>query len=212
MDFSGQGLSFTPGLGQRFRNSLNGQLPNGVSEALQVLSLRLPQFLGGNPIAPDSLLRGGIPGAPPPIVGSPPQAPPPSPNFGFNQPTPSGTLLGPSQTGVDKGFVYKPAGSPTQSTPTGPSPAVSATPGVDRGFVYTPPSPIDQGPTMDPGAVNTGAPPNPNWIFQRPGAAPAPAPSNQQINDMLSQLFGPVASPQYDPGSGFDNRTGSPQI
>jgi hypothetical protein len=69
MDFSGQGLSFTPGLGQRFRNSLNGQLPNGVSEALQVLSLRLPQFLGGNPIAPDALLR------PSPFRGGPPPSP-----------------------------------------------------------------------------------------------------------------------------------------
>jgi hypothetical protein len=187
-DFSGQGLSFTPGLQQRFRNSLNGQLPNGVSEALQVLSLRLPQFLGGNPIAPDSLLRGGIPGAPPP---GPPSGPPPTPNFGF-QGTPPSTPVS-ATPGVDVGSVYRPTPTP-QSTPTGPSPStpVSATPGVDRGFVYTPPSPIDQGPTMDPGAVNTGAPPNPNWIFQRPGAAPAPAPASSPISDMLAQLFGPA--------------------
>jgi hypothetical protein len=198
-DFNAGGLSFQPGLQSRFRASLNNQVSPGISEALQILSLRLPQFLGGSPIAPDALLGGRPLGGPtpPPIVGGPPQTPPPSPNVRYNQPTPP------------------PTGPTPQSTPTGPSPAtpVSATPGVDRGFVYTPPSPVDNGPITDPGTgggSNT-APPNPNWIFQRPGAAPAPA-ATSPISDLLSQLFGPVPSSQYDPGSGFDNRTGSPQI
>jgi len=201
-DFSGQGLSFAPGLlQQRFRNSLNGQLPNGVSEALQVLSLRLPQFLGGSPISPDALLRPSVAfrGGPSQVAGPPPS---PTPNFGFQGTPPSSpTLLGPSQTGVDKGFVYKPTGPTPQSTPTGPSPAVSATPGVDRGFVYTPPSPIDQGQMTDPGlAAGSTTQPNPNWIFQRPGAAPAPAPTASPVSDLLNQLFGSVDTG----GSRFD--------
>lgn len=55
------GYSFTPGLANRFRSAANGtgsQLPTNASQALQVLSLHLPQTLEGQAPAPDSLLRG----------------------------------------------------------------------------------------------------------------------------------------------------------
>ena len=54
------GYSFQPGLQQRFTNALNGQaaqLPPTATQALQVLSLHLPQLLQGAPIAPDALLQ-----------------------------------------------------------------------------------------------------------------------------------------------------------
>lgn len=64
------GYSFTPGLQERFRSSLNGgppQLPLNASTALQIVALHLPNFLGGSPIAPTSLLTphfgGGTPDA-----------------------------------------------------------------------------------------------------------------------------------------------------
>ena len=51
---------FQPDQQKRLRNTLNrgaGQLSPGASQALQILSLRLPDVLSGRPIAPDALLR-----------------------------------------------------------------------------------------------------------------------------------------------------------
>lgn len=89
------GYSFTPGLQRRFTNAINGQSPltPGQSQALQVLALRLPGFLGGAAPAPDSLLRGSVGGLRPdtavraqvaapvyaPASEQPSTVPPPSP-------------------------------------------------------------------------------------------------------------------------------------
>lgn len=54
------GYSFTPGLANRFKTAANGpgQLGNNASQALQILSLHLPDQLQGHAPAPDDLLRG----------------------------------------------------------------------------------------------------------------------------------------------------------
>lgn len=56
---SNLGTSFTPG--QQGGNP--AQLTPGASEALKIISLRLPAFLGGAPIAPTSLLQGNAMGS-----------------------------------------------------------------------------------------------------------------------------------------------------
>jgi hypothetical protein len=62
---------FTPDLQDSFRRSLNGQgatLPANASQALQVLSLHLPQVLGGAPPAPDAPLRPQVGGMRPDLA------------------------------------------------------------------------------------------------------------------------------------------------
>lgn len=56
------GYNFSPDLANKFRSSLNNptgasQLGPQVGQALRVISLHLPGFTGGSPIAPDGLLR-----------------------------------------------------------------------------------------------------------------------------------------------------------
>jgi hypothetical protein len=79
------GYSFTPESERRLRTGINGaggQLGPQASQALKVLSLRLPNVLGGNPISPDALLRaqgGGVAGITQDLGMPPSSAPPPTP-------------------------------------------------------------------------------------------------------------------------------------
>jgi hypothetical protein len=103
------GQSFDPGLASRFRRSLSS--PTGSSylpgSALQVLSLFLPSFIGGSPIAPTDLLKPRMGGYSPDSairayttgVSSTTESPAPS-SPGPSQPAPS--LLG---GGVKNGVV-----------------------------------------------------------------------------------------------------------
>src|SRR5215831_1068326 len=64
------GMSFTPGVGNQFRaatNSDNYRLPLNATQALQILSLHLPDVLSGAAVAPDALLR-GTPGLRPDVA------------------------------------------------------------------------------------------------------------------------------------------------
>ena len=81
------GYSFQPGNEKRLRQGLNkGRLGPAADEALKVISLRLPEFLGGNPLTPGlsaaPRVGGAGPGAPPisipgvPTVNSPIGQPP----------------------------------------------------------------------------------------------------------------------------------------
>lgn len=89
------GYNFSPDLANKFRSSLNSptgasQLGPEVGQALRVISLHLPEFTGGSPIAPDSLLRPShsftpdtavraqTAGIPPPSSPAPPQVAGPS--------------------------------------------------------------------------------------------------------------------------------------
>jgi hypothetical protein len=64
------GFQFQPGSDQkRLLEGLNkGRLGPMANEALRVISLRLPQVLGGSPIAPEDLLRPRIGGSTPPTL------------------------------------------------------------------------------------------------------------------------------------------------
>ncbi len=64
------GYQFAPDAEKRMRKGVNDTAPQGQggglspasNEAIKILSLRLPNVLGGKPIAPDSLLRPGVGG------------------------------------------------------------------------------------------------------------------------------------------------------
>lgn len=93
------GYSFSPDLSNKFRSSLNNpsgasQLGPQVGQALKVLSLHLPAFAGGAPIAPDALLRPSHPFTPdagartgmsgvPAGITQPPQSAPRLPSIPF---------------------------------------------------------------------------------------------------------------------------------
>src|SRR5262245_1441107 len=79
------GYEFQPDQEKRLRTNIN-QLSPFASQALQVLSLRLPNILGGRPISPDALLREAMGGTAPgggsvidSNVGSPASGVPSSP-------------------------------------------------------------------------------------------------------------------------------------
>lgn len=121
-----QAYSFTPGLAQRFKSSANGQLSPNESQALQVLSLRLPSFLSGSPIAPDALLQPRFGGVSPDTAVRAQTAGSPAPPQQYNPPStptlsagPVGSaplgVIGPSAGSV----AAPPAGAPTPGAPPG---------------------------------------------------------------------------------------------
>lgn len=82
------GYSITPGQGPRTSPRFNPQ----QSEALKVLSLRLPGRVSGRPIAPERLLRPGLSSGPGPTTamqttGAPPTAAPSFPALSPGLPT-----------------------------------------------------------------------------------------------------------------------------
>lgn len=135
------GYSFTPGLQRRFTNAINGQSPltPGQSQALQVLALRLPGFLGGATPAPEALLRGSVGGLRPdaavraqvapapaavnaPAKQAPASVPPPSPIASPDVVSPmqglSSLFAGPSNPFGPQGNDQGPA--PEQGPPGNP--------------------------------------------------------------------------------------------
>jgi len=144
------GYSFSPDLANKFRSSLNNptgaaQLGPEVGQALRVISLHMPAFTGGAPIAPDSLLRPRLGGfSPDTAVRAQTTGTPPSPS---SLPAPSASpsvaawrpSLGPGAAGTS------PFG--TTAIDSGPSPSA------------LPPSPTWT--FNDPGA-GRGTTPDPN--------------------------------------------------
>lgn len=99
------GLSFTPGLQRRFTNAINGQSPltPGQSQALQVLALRLPGFLGSSSPAPESLLRRPIGGTRPDLAVRSLVAPPQyAPSAQPNQPATPDVAAQPSPSAISR--------------------------------------------------------------------------------------------------------------
>ena len=145
------GLSFSPDLANRFRASLNnptgaGQLSPQVGQALQVLSLHIPDFVGGSPILPDSLLR--------PRLG------------GF---TPDAAVR--AQTAGSSAAPLMPAPGRAEPTPAPDSSLSVFAPSIpsasrDSGSASPFSKPTDTGPSSG----ITTAPPPPNWVY---GADPA---------------------------------------
>lgn len=179
-----QGTSFSPGLAQNFRNTLNGQpnqLPQNTSQALQVLSLHLPSFLGGAPIAPDALLRGGgsmtpdtavraqtsgTPAPAPTAIAPPPVSAPPPPAsqpLSVATPTPAG-----SSAPVDTNAIMR---AISAFAPTAPASPIM-------------PSAPDTGP-----APSTGPAPLPSFIVNQP----SPSVDRSAFGNLINSFFGPNA-------------------
>ncbi len=189
------GYQFTPGLQDQFRRSLSGQaagLPANASQALQVLSLSLPSFLGGSPPAPDALLRpgvnrgtpdlavrgqvSGVPAGPPPVA----QGPLPGPNPADQQPL---TVSNPGAS---------PWRLPNEPHVLGPSP--SSIPFEPSGPDAGPAAGADQ-PATPSLKFDTGTP---NQVTQPPSTGQSPV-----VADWLNQLFGPSAPPVQGVGNEF---------
>jgi len=174
------GYSFTPGLQRRFANSINGQSPltPGQSQALQVLALRLPGFLGGATPAPDALLR--------PSVG------------GLRPDTAVRAQVAPPQAAVTPPAADAPISAPPSSplsTPDVVSPLQSLS-----SLFSGPSNPFGgQQPDLGPDTT-TGGPGKTSFHFQDepkpgadvglPGGTAGPGPG-EGFSNMMGNIFGP---------------------
>lgn len=182
------GYAFTPGLQQRFTNSLNTQaqgLPPTASQALQVLSLRLPNILGGQPIAPDALLRPRLGGA--------------TPDAAVRAQT-SGAVTGPAPI-VPAGPLTNPAANPIASPLTiSSAPGQSADMGAAlRAIASAMPgliSPTANAAAPDQGPAPASAAPPPSIIFKGPQSWQPTTPtgpigsSTPDFGGLMNRLFG----------------------
>lgn len=194
------GYEFQPGQDKRLRTSLNrpqgggGSLSPAANEAIRILSLRLPNVLGGRPPAPEDLLKpsvggGGEPGAvassllkttagvdrPGSLTGGPSSLSTPS----LASPT---SMPFATSTPNEGGALSRLVGSALGGGPGAPNVGYKEPGGKlpDQGPTMPPPTPpVPQGPT---------------------GAAPAitTAP-DQSLNDLLAWL---ARGGMYDTGLG----------
>ena len=195
---NGFGYNFSPQGRTKFGQTQQkkpGTSPQ-IGHALQVLSLRLPRVLGGNPIAPDALMRargGPGPGAVAETLGQmPPQAvPPPS------QPPLGGPSMG--EAGPSLGM---PSGAPPMGPPPAarPVPSLSSLPNINPSpfqqilqdlsptpMASAPPPHVMPGLNQDTGTMPTGSL-TPQW------APPEPPSSGSPVNlaDLLAAASHPV--------------------
>jgi hypothetical protein len=143
------GYSFTPGLQRRFTNAINGQsvLTPGQSQALQVLALRLPGFLGGAAPAPEALLRRPVGGLRPDAAVRAQVAPP--------------------QAAVSPSATDQPVSAAPQSPLSSPD-TVSPLQRLASLFSGAPSNPFG-GQVRDAGPSGPSAPGGLNFTFERPG-------------------------------------------
>lgn len=204
------GYNFTPGLANRFRSALNGQanqLGANATQALQILSLHLPDVIGGHAPAPDALLRGGAGIRPDAAVRTmtsgqsatqPPAAPRPSPlsSVGQNQPPLS---------------ITSPA--PSFAAPAGASAApeqASAAPTIDTGGGGGgAPNPFPtQTPEPTPTPTTPSAPGVPKVIFKGPDQEvqqPTGPPPNIDFQNLMDTLFGSGFGQSIYQGGNYGN-------
>jgi hypothetical protein len=200
------GYSFSPGLQRRFTNTLNGQsvLSPGQSQALQVLALRLPGFLGGAAPAPDMLLRKPLGGLRPDVAvraqvtGLLPSAPSEQPQDRPSMPAAAAAAAQPSNPAAVSSFggsanyrapqsflnPFSAISDPGQSAPSGapsdPAFTFNRRPGYGEGDANIPPPTLGPRPGQD--------------VYQPPSA----------LNDLMSSLFGGgAASGDSNRGSRF---------
>ncbi len=155
-DDTSLGFSFQPGNEKRMRKGLNeNSLGPRADEALKILSLHLPQFLGGAPLAPENLL-GSHPGGAGPVGPGPGpggQLGGPRPNTGGFEPGLGGGGLPPEGPQMPAPSVPSPTGGGSSSTlgfSGGLSPFKTATANVAK-----PPMGAPGTPSITPG---TGGP------------------------------------------------------
>lgn len=167
-------FNFSADTRKNYLQTANQNAPDAGS-ALKVLSLNLPNYLGGNPIAPDALLRPGL--STNAMVGGTPDALP--------TPAPAGPVPSPSLADVavarndPGGLGTGPVGAST-APPPGLAPFTSAPIAALATNALAPQAP-DQ-PLSNP----TAAPPSPGIEFH------APRPDVFGGNDLaalLSSLF-----------------------
>lgn len=206
------GYQFQPDAEKRLRNSLNtsaGKLPAMSNEALKILSLRIPNVLGGRPIAPDALLKEQMGGRGPgdPIAravaggaGMPSAAPSEMPRAVPTNDNPVATIPPPPSTEPSPGrFRTTPVDRVQGPTPT-PGPSFGLPP-QDRAF----PPPADL-PGVVNDALNPPESPSPHISFGNP-QGPAPDASSDPsagIAALLDLLFGRG-------NGGADNRSNNGQ-
>lgn len=179
------GYSFSPGLQKRFTSAINGQSPltPGQSQALQVLALRLPGFLGGNTPAPDALLRRPVGGLRPDLAVRAQVGAPSAPD----QSTPDYSPAAPS---AFRGLAGAFGGSPfqPQGTDQGLAGGGTGTPGLPN-IDFTKEKPIPR----DPGVLPGIAGPSPET------GTPQPPPD---LGGLMNSFFRNGSGGRFDGGDG----------
>lgn len=184
-------FNFPSQTSKNYLQTINPSAPD-AGAALKVLSLNLPGFVGGNPIAPDALLRPGL-GINAQVGGTiaAPPAPPPTA-------APSPALAGLSAQLGSPDQPPGPAGGPPSSTVSPfTSAPIAALASNALGTNNFAPSAAPSNPVFEfghPGDVYGGAPTAPS---------PAPAPSG---SDALIQLLTTLFQPSGDAGANPTNQ------
>lgn len=153
------GYKFQPGQANMMKKSMNGQASQGgnmANQALRVLSLRIPNVLGGKPLAPQSLMTpptgGSGPTNNPLTVSGPGQAPSNLAAMisGAVSGSPSQSPQSPNFTpGVGDGnYAGGIQGAPAPAWDTQNGPAYG---GITGGINYGPPQPQQGAPTYSQG-------------------------------------------------------------
>jgi hypothetical protein len=180
------GYSFSPGMQRRFTNAIAGQsaLSPSQSQALQILSLKLPGFLGGTQLAPDALLRKPVGGSRPDLAVraqlSGQMAPSPAPSAPSDTPPSTGQPSNPSD--VFSRMTASSDRGQSQSNLLNPFQAIT-----------------------DVGGQQTTTPGNPMISFGTPGRPDAGTgtPTPLDLNGLMQSLFGGGNS-----GGNFGNDSG----
>lgn len=123
----GLGYNFSPDQQKRLRNNLNAPGQGGLSptanEAIKVLSLRLPNVLGGMPLGPETLLKQPMGGTMAPAV------------------MPSGTPAAPGSAAAPAGPAGPPLYSLLSGALAGGGSGATATPHFDADSITVPSTP-----------------------------------------------------------------------
>jgi hypothetical protein len=152
------GYSFNPQQSQQLSGQLNG-IPGTATQALRVLSLRLPSVLAGAPIAPQQLLTKQLgqgqpfgqqfaaPPTPPAPIPQPASAPVPQQGLGISHPSPfSAGNVPPQLSALITGAL---GGGQSTAGPQMPAPGLP--PNTGQPQAPQPPGQQPQPPAPDPG-------------------------------------------------------------
>lgn len=186
-------FNFTTQTNKNYLQTINPNAPD-AGAALKVLSLNLPNFVGGSPIAPDGLLRPGLTtnaqvgGT---LSAQPPAAAPSAALAGLS------AQLGAPDQGLPSGGPPL-AGAPGLSSPTAQSPfKTSSAPiaGLASSILGSTPGPFQAAPPAP--YIETGRPTGPGGDVYGGGPAPVASPpqGGNAPSDALAQLLATLFQP-----------------
>lgn len=190
----GIGYEFQPGDDERLRKRIQAGVSPNSSQALQILSLRLPNVLGGRPIAPDDLLTSRVGGAAPgssvvdTIMKATGADPTSSPDYSNTYMPASSPAGGTSESAQLAALIAGAlSSSPAPKLEFGDQPrTVTPEQTPDRAGAEPPPAP--------PEPDRAGTPPPTSTEADRAGTAPpsgdSGGSSSEPVGSLMDTLFG----------------------